>query len=285
MQVRVRSSSSVWYVCVYVYMVCVCVCVQTASGRPAGLTWKATSLRSSDRNVATHVNAIISSPSPFSARFFGAPGSCNCLLFLPTAPCPLALLLQQPSLCAAPYSTTQRSRSLIVYEELCNVCLACSRSLSLPSNFSHLLLLLHPSPHPSLATCWLISLASPAAHTQTTSADIDNCRSGPQGRWPSWSKLGCFTLSKCSTPASCLPPQAAAVASRSGSCSCSVPPARVSHTSVTYHIHCLQLLHASACSPTVCLSVCHMLAVCLTVCLVACLSPLMSVCLPYACCL
>lgn len=55
-------------------------------------------------------------------------------------------------------------------------------------------------------------------------------------------------------------------------CSCCVPPARVSHTPVTFRIHCLQLLHVSACSPTVCLSVCHMLAGGLSVCPLLCLS-------------
>lgn len=77
------------------------------------------------------------------------------------------------------------------------------------------------------------------------------------------------------------------------SCSCCVPPARVSHTPVTFRIHCLQLLHVSACSPTVCLSVCHMLAgglsvwplLCLSdchmpaVCSSVCLSVLQCVCL------
>lgn len=149
MQVRVRSSS----LCVYVSVWCVCVCVQTVSGRPAGLTWKATSLRSSDRNVATHVNAIISLPSPplLPPAQLGflvpPPFSCNCLL-----PPLSSSFLQLAPPCAAPSATTQRSRSLIVYEELCNVCLACSSSpplssppsLALPSCFSHLLLL--PAP-------------------------------------------------------------------------------------------------------------------------------------------
>lgn len=112
---------------------CVCVCVQTVSGRPAGLTWKATSLRSSDRNVATHVNAIISLPSPPllpSAQLgFLVPPSfgCNCLL-----PPLSSSFLQLAPPCAAPSATTQRSRSLIVYEELCNVCLACSSCPPLP---------------------------------------------------------------------------------------------------------------------------------------------------------